>query len=74
LDKEEFCMAKTSLSLDAAQTVILQAAATIYAAYVQRGLTHSEPSKNQELHERAVREAIELARLAEDVQAESEFS
>lgn len=68
-------MAKTSLTLDAVQTAILQAAATIYAGYVQRGLTHSEPSKNQELHERAVREAIELARLTDDgVQSETEFS
>ena len=68
-------MAKAHLSLDATEIVVLQAAATIYAAYVQRGLTHSEPNKNQELHERAVREAIELARLTDDaVQTESEFS
>jgi hypothetical protein len=67
-------MAKTHLTLDMGQHVVLQAAATIYAAYVQRGLTHSEPSKNQELHERAVREAIELARLTGDgVQSDSEF-
>ena len=68
-------MAKAHLSLDATETVVLQSAAVIYAAYVQRGLTHSEPAKNQELHERAVREAIELARLTDDaVQTESEFS
>jgi hypothetical protein len=68
-------MAKAHLSLDPTETIVLQSAATIYAAYVQRGLTHSEPSKNQELHERAVKEAIELARLTDDgVQSESEFS
>ena len=68
-------MAKAHLSLDPTETVVLQAASVIYAAYVQRGLTHSEPGKNQELHERAVREAIELARLTDDaVQTESEFS
>ena len=68
-------MAKAHLSLDTTEIVVLQAAATIYAAYVQRGLTHSEPSKNQEFHERAVKEAIELARLTDDaVQTESEFS
>jgi hypothetical protein len=68
-------MAKAHLSLDATETVVLQAAATIYAAYVQRGLTHSDPHKNQEFHERAVKEAIELARLTDDaVQTESEFS
>jgi hypothetical protein len=66
-------MAKAHLSRDTTETVVLQAAATIYAAYVQRGLTHSEPSKNQELHERAVKEAVELARLTDDA-VQSEFS
>ncbi len=68
-------MDKAHLSLDATEVVVLQAAATIYAAYVQRGMTHSEPSKNQELHERAVKEAVALARLTDEVvQCESEFS
>jgi hypothetical protein len=68
-------MAKAHLSLDATEMAVLQAAAAIYAGYVQRGLTDSESSKNQELHERAVQEAITLARLTDDaVQTESEFS
>lgn len=68
-------MAKAHLSLDPTETVVLQAAAAIYAAYVQRGLTHTDPGKNQDLQQRAVQEAIELARLTDDaVQTESEFS
>ena len=67
-------MDKAHLSLDPTETAVLRAAATINAAYVQRGLTHSEPSKNQELHERAVKEAVALARLTDEgVQSESEF-
>lgn len=68
-------MAKAHLSLDPTEMVVLQAAAAIYAGYVQRGMAHSDPAKNQELHERAVQEAIALARLTDDaVQTESEFS
>lgn len=68
-------MAKAHLSLDRTEVAVFQSAAAIYAAYVQRGLTHAEPNKNQDLHERAVVEAIALARLTDDlVQSEEEFS
>ena len=68
-------MAKAHLSLHQTEAAVLQAAAAIYSAYIHRGLTHSDPAKNHEWQQKAVQEAIELARIADDaVQTETEFS
>lgn len=57
-------MAKISLSLQPSEAVVVQAASVIYAAYVEAGRVAD--GQEQEWMGRAVREAIWIARAADD--------
>jgi hypothetical protein len=57
-------MPKVSLSLQPSEAVVVRAAAMIYAAYIQAGRVTDE--KAEEWMGRAVREAIWIARTADD--------
>jgi hypothetical protein len=57
-------MAKVSLSLQPSEAVVVRAAATIYAGYVAAGKVAD--GQEQEWLGRALREAIWIARSADD--------
>jgi hypothetical protein len=68
----EISMAKASLSLQSSEATVVQAAATIYSSYVISGRV-SEGAEGEWL-QRALREAIKIARMTDDVvHADSEI-
>ena len=65
-------MAKPKLSLQPSEAVVVQAAATIYAAYLSSGRVTDGQEKSW--IERSLHEAIHLARLADDeIQSDTEM-
>jgi hypothetical protein len=66
-------MAKTKLTLQPSEAVVAQSAAHIYAAYIAVGRVME--GQEQQWMERAIREALLIARLTDDaIQSDNEMT
>jgi hypothetical protein len=65
-------MAKIKLSLQPSEAVVAQSAAHIYAAYIAAGRVTE--GQEQQWMDRAIREAVQIARLTDDaIQSDNEM-